>query len=267
MPASARSVIVIILSLLLSSVCRADSVSDTAKEQRWAEQITDQLIVGEPVWLEADGHRFLTIYTPAEAASPRGTVLLVHGIGAHPDWPQVIQPLRSGLSERLSEKGWQSLSIQMPLPPEGIDTAGWEALLREGIDRLQVALAWLAGKDMRPVTLIAHSRGGVDLLHFAATHASDMITSLVLIGTSGGYDDVPVDVGPLQSLQDIKTPILDLYGENDHESVIKTAPNRRKAAAGNPDYEQIMVPGADHFFDGEETALLTEVTRWLQSHQ
>ncbi len=108
MPALARLVIVMILPLLLVPVTRADSVSDTAKEQRWANQITDQLIVGEPIWLEADGHRFLAIYTPAETASPRGTALLVHGIGAHPDWPQVIQPLRSGLSEQ----GWQSLSCR-----------------------------------------------------------------------------------------------------------------------------------------------------------
>jgi pimeloyl-ACP methyl ester carboxylesterase len=61
-------------------------------------------------------------------------------------------------------------------------------------------------------------------------------------------------------------PILDLYGEHDLEGVIKTAPDRRKAAAGNPGYQQIMVPGADHFFDGEEKTLLADVTRWLESH-
>jgi pimeloyl-ACP methyl ester carboxylesterase len=262
MPASVRFVIVIILSLLLFSVSRAGSVSDTAKEQRWAEQITDQLIVGEPVWLEADGHRFLTIYTPAEAASHKGTVLLVHGMGAHPDWPQVIQPLRSGLSEG----GWRSLSIQMPLPPEGIDAAGQAALLREGGDRLQIALAWLAAKEMTPVTVIAHSRGCADVLYYAATHDSGSLTSLVLIGVNGRYDNLPDDASPLRSLHNIKLPILDLYGEYDLEGVIKTALERRKTAAGNPGYQQIMVPEADHFFDGEEKPLLAEVTRWLENH-
>ena len=262
MPVLARLVIVMVLPLLLVPVTRAASVSDTAKEQRWADQITDQLIVGEPVWLEADGQRFLAIYTPAETTSVRGTVLLIHGMGAHPDWPQVIQPLRSGLSE----KGWQSLSIQMPLPPEGVDTTGQMALLHEGGDRVRTALAWLEGKGMTPVTLIAHSRGGVDALHFVTTHAGAPIVSLVLIGTNGVYDDVPDDVGPLQSLRDIKLPVLDIYGENDHENVTRTAPERRKAAAGNPGYQQIRVPGADHFFNGKETALLAEVTRWLENH-
>lgn len=262
MPLLARLVIVLILPMLLVPVSRAGSVSDTAKEQRWANQITDQLIVGEPVWLEADGQRFLAIYTPAETASVRGTVLLMHGIGAHPDWPQVIQPLRSGLSE----KGWQSLSIQLPLPPEGIDTAGQMALLHEGGDRVQTALDWLAGKDMTPVTAIAHSRGCADILYYAATHDGGPLNSLVLVGANGRYENLPDDASSLGFLQDIRLPILDLYGEFDLEGVIKTAPERRKAAAGNPGYQQIMVPGADHFFDGKETALLTEVTRWLESH-
>jgi pimeloyl-ACP methyl ester carboxylesterase len=261
MPAFARLVIVIIL-LLLAPASRAGSVSDTAKEQRWAAQITDQLIVGEPEWLAADGYRFLAIYTPAETEKPKGTVLLVHGIGAHPDWPQVIQPLRIGLSE----KGWRSLSIQMPLPPAGINAAGWAALLREGGDRLQAALAWLEGKGMTPVTLIAHSRGGADVLHYVATHPGIAVNSLVLIGTNADYEDVPDEVEPLQSLKGIKLPILELYGEYDQEGVIKTAPERREASAGNPGYQQVMVAGADHFFDGEEKSLLAEVTRWLESH-
>jgi pimeloyl-ACP methyl ester carboxylesterase len=251
-----------LMILLLASASQAASVSDTAKEQRWAEQITDQLIIGEPVWLEADGHLFLTIYTPAETGTPKGTVLLVHGVGAHPDWPQVIHPLRIGLSE----KGWQSLSIQMPLPPPGTDETGEVVLLREGGDRLQSALTWLAGKGMTPVTLIAHSRGGADVLHFAATHADGRITSLVVIGVNGHYDDLPDDLEPIQSLRSIKLPVLDLYGEFDHEGVIKTAPARRGAAAANRGYRQVTVPGAGHFFDGQETQLLEEVTRWLQSH-
>jgi pimeloyl-ACP methyl ester carboxylesterase len=256
------SLLIGVMVLLLASLSQAASVSDTAKEQRWAEQITDQLVVGEPVWLQADDHRFLTIYTPAETGTPRGTVLLVHGVGAHPDWPQIIHPLRSGLSE----KGWRSLSIQMPLPPPGTDATGEAVLLREGGDRLQSALTWLAGKGMTPVTLIAHSRGGADALRFAATHADGRIASLVVIGVNGNYDDLPDDLDPIQSLRGIKVPVLDLYGELDHEGVIKTAPERRQAAAANPGYRQVKVPGAGHFFDGQETRLLEEVTRWLQSH-
>ena len=60
--------------------------------------------------------------------------------------------------------------------------------------------------------------------------------------------------------------VLDLYGENDHENVIKTAEERRRAAAGNTAYRQVQVPGADHFYDGEEAQLLAAVTNWLQAH-
>ena len=88
----------------------------------------------------------------------------------------------------------------------------------------------------------------------------------MVIGTSGAYEDVPVDVGPLQSLREIRRPVLDLYGENDHENVINTAPQRRKAAARHSAYRQVRVPGADHFFDGQEAQLLSEVSGWLQEH-
>jgi pimeloyl-ACP methyl ester carboxylesterase len=154
----------------------------------------------------------------------------------------------------------------MPLPPEGIDTAGQLALLYEGGDRVQTAITWLAARDMIPVTVIAHSRGCADILFYAATHDSAAVTSLVLVGANGRYENLPDAASSLGFLQDIKLPILDLYGEHDLEGVIKTAPERRKAAAGNPGYQQIMVPGADHFFDGKETSLLAAVTRWLDNH-
>ena len=55
-----------LLQLALTASVNAATQSDSAKEQRWSEQIVDQLIDGEDVWLEARKHRFLTIYTPAE---------------------------------------------------------------------------------------------------------------------------------------------------------------------------------------------------------
>ena len=61
--------------------------------------------------------------------------------------------------------------------------------------------------------------------------------------------------------------VLDLYGENDHENVVNTAAERRKAAAGNTAYRQLQVPGADHFYDGQEAQLLKAVTGWLQDHR
>ena len=79
--------------------------SDIAKEKRWASQVVDFLVDGEPKWLEADGQQFFSIYTPAATNQPAGAVILIHGRGVHPDWPQVIQPLRT----KRPEKNWATL--------------------------------------------------------------------------------------------------------------------------------------------------------------
>ena len=72
----------LVLTALLALALPA-AASDKAKEQRWAEQIVDQLIEGEAVWLEAGTDRFLGILTEAEG-TPRGAVILLHGISNCP---------------------------------------------------------------------------------------------------------------------------------------------------------------------------------------
>jgi hypothetical protein len=44
-------------------------------------------------------------------------------MGAHPDWPEVIQPLHSGLPE----SGWTTLSVQMPILANDARAAGNES--------------------------------------------------------------------------------------------------------------------------------------------
>ena len=251
----------LLLLSLTSASLGADTQSDVAKEQRWADQIVDQLIDGEEVWLTVGNHKFLGIYTPAEASPPLGAVVLVHGTGAHPDWPQVIQPLRSGLAE----SGWQSLSIQMPLPPEAADETLQGQLIQEGADRINAALDWLAEQGAGKVTLISHSRGGADLLFYAAHRNSEQVESLIVIGVNGAFKNVPDSMGTLKSLSSIKLPVLDIYGSNDLQGIKDTAASRKQAAQANSrHYQQTEVAGADHFFEGMDAELLELVIAWLE---
>ena len=98
------------VALLLSMVAVA---SDVEKERRWADQIVDALIDGEAVWLRAGEHDFLGIYTEAEDADSKHSAIILHGVGVHPDWQQVVYPLRA----RLPALGWRTLSLQMPVLP------------------------------------------------------------------------------------------------------------------------------------------------------
>lgn len=104
------SLCLLCLLVVLTPPATASS-SDIAKERRWAEQVEDGLLDGDVVWLDdGKGHEFLGVLTEGDADSGRA-VLLVHGIGVHPNWPDVIYPLRAGLLEA----GITSLSIQMPI--------------------------------------------------------------------------------------------------------------------------------------------------------
>lgn len=71
----------------------------------------------------------------------------------------------------------------------------------------------------------------------------------------------------LELLKSIKLPMLDLSGSEDLESVVKSNQARKTSQVHNTAYTQTIEPGADHFFGGEEEALLNHVTNWLTKVQ
>ena len=83
--------------------------SNIEREKRLSNEIVDNIMDGDAEFLKSGDHEFLGIYTEAE--NPKGGVIIMHGRGFHPDWSDVANPLRVGLAER----GWNTLSIQMPV--------------------------------------------------------------------------------------------------------------------------------------------------------
>ena len=63
------------------------AAADYAREKRWADEITPALVVGDALYLQqASGHKFLALHTPAK--NSRAAVIVVHGLGIHPDFYQ-----------------------------------------------------------------------------------------------------------------------------------------------------------------------------------
>ena len=223
--------------------------ADLAKEQRWREQIVDSLLDGEAVDLRADELTFLGIYTEADEPTGRAAII-VHGIGVHPDWPQVVQPLRT----RLPAEGWSTLSIQMPVLPNQAEPKDYDALMAEVAPRFDAARAFLREQGAEQIVIVAHSMGARMANHYLAGHPAG-IDAYVAIGTSGGAGG--------EQMAAIKLPMLDLYGQQDLPGVVGGAAARRAAGAANPGYAQAVVPGAEHFFDRREEALVGTVVEWL----
>ncbi|MBM6551512.1 DUF3530 family protein [Marinomonas ostreistagni] len=60
--------------------------------------------------LSADGEEFLALLRQPATNDPQGCVILLHGDHGHPDWPQVISPLR----QKLPQHSWCTLAIEIP---------------------------------------------------------------------------------------------------------------------------------------------------------
>lgn len=258
---------VITLLLSLSLLSGAVPAADLAREARIANQIQDAILEGEPVWLQAGEVRFLAIYTPADGPQTRGAAILLHGSDAHPDWAEVIYPLRT----RLPEHGWATLSIQLPVTSPDAPPGSWQANLPLAAPRISAAAAWLRSQQEFPqLALIGHSLGarmGAEYLGGLHGTPDPAFSAFVAIGLTASRADT--DGGVLQALGRIRMPVLDLYGERDFGGVIHGAEARRRAAlaaAGDdfsPDFTQLQAPGADHFFRGLDGLLVSRVRAWL----
>jgi pimeloyl-ACP methyl ester carboxylesterase len=242
--------------LLLFSI--NTNASDIAKEKRWADQIVDSIMVGDAQWLSTGKHKFLGIYAENENAKEAGAVIIMHGIGIHPNWDTIIHPLRS----ELPASGWHTLSIQMPILKNEADFKDYIPLFPEVAPRISAAISFLKGKGISNIILIGHSLGATMGAHYMAGKVDKAVVAYVSIGASGGHDS---DVDYLKSLSKIKHPVLELFGSDDLPGVIKTAKLKAKTAreAGITDYTQIKVDGADHFFAGKNDELVKPVKNWI----
>jgi len=237
----------------------AATESDTAKEQRWASQIVDSLLDGEVAWLEdPGGHRFLSILTEGDTNSGRA-VILAHGIGVHPNWPDVIYPLR----EALLEHGITSLSIQMPILANEATDAEYAPLYEEAPGRLQAAVDYLKDAGYGRIDIVGHSNGARMTEYYLTREDTGGVNSVVLIGL-GRSDAWPECI---EALAELRVPALDLYGSKDLDTVLDTVQARagsgKKGKAGI--YRQIRIEGANHFYQGHEDELKKVVIDWLQS--
>ncbi|SDS44463.1 Protein of unknown function [Halopseudomonas sabulinigri] len=89
---------------------RAESPSRNALYQQALER---RLPTEEQRQLDFHGESQLGLYLPAARPEALGGVLLIAGPGEHADWPELIGPAR----RRLSDAGWNTLSISLPDAP------------------------------------------------------------------------------------------------------------------------------------------------------
>jgi hypothetical protein len=88
--------------LLLASACAfADAGVDYIREGRWSQEVLATLVVGNPSPQHTATPRILALHT--ELSARRGSVIIVHGLGVHPDWDI------GGVRTLLAEAGYATL--------------------------------------------------------------------------------------------------------------------------------------------------------------
>ena len=247
MTGCARAVAVSLVFLFAPALTHAQA--DYAREKRWADEITPAILVGDAVYLELkSGRKFLAVWAP-NAKAVTG-VIVVHGLGLHPDWG-LINPLRS----QLSEQGYATLSVQVPVLAAEIRGEQYPPLFPEAAERLAAAATYLRGKGLKKVAIVSHSMGS-RMTNYFLNHAGDArIDAWVAIGLSGEFTDPAT----------FKAPVFDLYGERDYAAVLDSAAKRAAAIRRIRGSGQMQVAGADHFFAGMENELVHRVKQFLDS--
>jgi pimeloyl-ACP methyl ester carboxylesterase len=237
---TARAVLLVVLLAFLTSG------ANYAREKKWADEIIPGIVVGDPVFLEVPGHKFLAIYT--EAGGAKAGLVIVHGIGVHPDWGLI-----GGLRGALADHGYTTLSVQMPVLAQEAKPEEYRQTFGEAAARLKVAVDFLRGKGYQQVVLVSHSMGSRMTRHFLTGDPGAPVAAWVCIGWSSDGDDFGA----------IRVPVLDLYGENDLPAVLQGAARRAGSIKDSKRSRQIMAPGADHFFNGRGAELVRYVREFL----
>jgi len=234
-----------LLLALASVACHAQA--DYAREQRWADEITPAILVGDPVQLALpEGRKFLGIYAPNSKA--QAGVVVVHGLGLHPDWG-LINPLRS----QLSEQGYATLSVQMPVLAAELRREHYPPLFPEAAARIAVAVKFLQDKGHKKIAIVAHSFGSRMTNVLLNQPGAPAITAWVSIGIIGEYTNP----------ETLKAPVLDLYGEKDFPEVLELAAKRASVIRNIRGSAQVSIAGADHFFNGMDKELVNAVKQFL----
>ncbi|TAM43480.1 MAG: DUF3530 family protein [Gammaproteobacteria bacterium] len=222
---------------------------DYDREKRWADEITPGTVVGDPVYLEQKNqHKFLGIYTEADNA--RMGLVVVHGIGIHPDWGMI-----GTLRQRLPDHGYTTLSIQMPILALDARSEDYAVHFPEAVERLRLAVAYLKSKGYKRIALVSHSMG-TRMSHGYMIGNPVEVSAWAALGAGTGP-------GPMLTYDGIQAPVLDLYGANELPRVLQGAARRKASLQGKAGSKQVVVPDTDHFFANREDAMVKAVKDFL----
>jgi triacylglycerol esterase/lipase EstA (alpha/beta hydrolase family) len=225
---------------------RVPQQSDYAREARWAREFEPAVVVGDTLRLkQANGHHFAAI--SAARSGPSRWVILVHGIGVHPD-----HGLTQKLRIALHDKGFATLAIQAPILDPSIVTDGsaYAGLMDEAAERIELAILHARSQGATQVFLVGHTMGAWMVNEYFARRpvpAAGGISAWASLGMTGKYS----------AFGQHKPAVLDVYPERGSSWTRTMAPLRLSTAQLlDARAEQRYVADTDLSFAGKENMIV-----------
>ena len=227
---------------------------DYEREKRWADEVAPGVVVGDAVRIKAaSGRDFLALH--AEAGKAKPAIVLVHGVGVHPDFG-VIGILRA----KLADLGYTTLAIQMPVQGKDATVDDYfPKVFPDAADRMVKAAEWLKAKGHANIVLLSHSMGAwMANEYLDRAHESTPYRAWIVMGLTGSYS---------WGMRRYGLPILDVHGEQDIAPVLGAAGRRKFALKESNGSRQVRIAGADHHYTGRETELVTSIDAFLRERK
>lgn len=141
----------------------------------------------------------------------------------------------------------------MPVLAAEVKGDRYPPLFPEAAERLNAAVAWLRGRELKRIAIVSHSMGARMTNYFLNQPGDARIDAWVAIGLAGEFTR-PGTFTP---------PVLDFFGEKDNVAVLDFAERPAAAIRGIRDSGQASIASADHFFTGMEGERVRQVRLFL----
>ena len=218
--------------------------ADYAREERWAQEVVPSLVVGDAVYLATPARPKVLAILTLPQGSPAGAVVIVHGLGVHPDWG-LIGGLRTGLADA----GYVTLAVQMPVLAAGATRDDYKATMPEAAERIAAAVEYLRRNGSAKIAIVSHSLGASMANQYLARSEID---AWAPVGMFGPFAAPP------------REPVLDIVAETEIEPVRETAPARASTLPKDACSRQVTIAGADHYFERRQKELVAVIAAFLE---
>ncbi|VAW75125.1 hypothetical protein MNBD_GAMMA12-784 [hydrothermal vent metagenome] len=257
------------ISQFLGQLNAATKKTDSL-EQKWLNILKKSPVKHQLVTLKSKKGPTTGLYMVQTSGQPQGGLIILHGRLQHPDWRELIAPLRS----RFPKFGWATLSIQLPLHSEPVNKKEYAQAETLNNARIDAAIIFLNSRKIRNIVIVAYELGANTAARYLLKKNRDAVHAFISISLLNFAKPEKLNANRAMSL--LKLPILDVYAMNDSKKVLEAVKQRKPLASQhrhldintrdpkNAMYRQLEIEGADHSYSGYEDFLIKRLRSWLR---